>query len=42
MSVTGHKSESSMKTLIGKTCEKTKMFMSETISEKNIGKIIKY
>ena len=38
MSVTGHKSESILKTYTGKICEKTKMFMSETISEKTLGK----
>lgn len=36
MSVTGHKSESSLKTYSGKTCEKNKKFMSETISEKTL------
>jgi hypothetical protein len=38
MSVTGHKSESSLKTYSGKICEKNKKFMSETISEKKLGK----
>ena len=38
MSVTGHKSESSLKTYSGKTCEKNKKFMWETISEKTLGK----
>jgi hypothetical protein len=38
MSVTGQKSESSLKTYTGKICEKNKMFMSETISEKTLGK----
>ena len=38
MSVTGHKSESSLKTYSGKTCEKNEKFMSETISEKTLGK----
>jgi hypothetical protein len=37
-SVTGHKSESSLKTYSGKTCEKNKKFMRETISEKTLGK----
>jgi hypothetical protein len=35
---TGHKSESSLKTYTGKTCEKNKKFISETISEKTLRK----
>jgi hypothetical protein len=41
MNVTGHKSESSLKTYSGKTCEKTKKRMSELISEKTTGKLAK-
>lgn len=36
MSVTGHKSETSLRTYSGKTCDKTKKLMSETISEKTL------
>jgi hypothetical protein len=39
MSVTGHKSESSLNTYTGKTCEKKKSLYQKW---KNIEKIIKY
>ncbi|VDI10339.1 Hypothetical predicted protein [Mytilus galloprovincialis] len=38
MTVTGHKSETSLKTYSGKTCEKKKRHMSEILSSKNCGK----
>lgn len=41
MSVTGHKSEASLKTYSGKTCEKTKKMMSDTLSEKTLCKTSK-
>ncbi|VDH93436.1 Hypothetical predicted protein [Mytilus galloprovincialis] len=41
MSVTGHKSEASLKTYSGKTCEKTKKIMSDTLSEKTLCKTSK-
>ncbi|CAG2185548.1 unnamed protein product [Mytilus edulis] len=41
MSVTGHKSEASLKTYSGKTCEKNKKMMSDTLSEKTLCKTSK-
>ncbi|XP_063442973.1 uncharacterized protein LOC134723282 [Mytilus trossulus] len=41
MSVTGHKSEASLKTYSGKTCEKTKKIMSDKLSEKTLCKTSK-
>ncbi|CAG2188721.1 unnamed protein product [Mytilus edulis] len=42
MSVTGHKSEASLKTYSGKTCEKNKIkMMSDTLSEKTLCKTSK-
>ncbi|XP_071180979.1 uncharacterized protein [Mytilus edulis] len=38
MTVTGHKSETSLKTYSGKTCEKKKRHMSEILSSKTCGK----
>ena len=38
MTVTGHKSESSLKTYSGKTCEKAKKRMSDILTEKTLGK----
>lgn len=38
MTVTGHRSEASLKTYSGKTCEQTKKRMSEILSEKTLGK----
>jgi hypothetical protein len=37
MSITGHKSETSLKTYSGKTSENTKKRMSKVISEKTLG-----
>ncbi|XP_071138416.1 uncharacterized protein [Mytilus edulis] len=41
MSVTGHNSEASLKTYSGKTCEKNKKMMSNTLSEKTLCKTSK-
>lgn len=38
MSVTGHRSEASLKTYSGKTCETTKKMMSKTLTEKTLRK----